>query len=58
MIKHALNRFGMPLHLEMTSSVYFYELFGEDLRPGPVAWIRDYGRKKRGYLLKIERKGF
>ncbi|XP_010929487.1 glucan endo-1,3-beta-glucosidase 1 isoform X2 [Elaeis guineensis] len=55
-IKHILDRSGTPLHPEITSSVYIYELFNEDLRPGPVSegnWGLFYGSGTPVYLLHL-----
>ncbi|XP_039140290.1 glucan endo-1,3-beta-glucosidase 1-like isoform X1 [Dioscorea cayenensis subsp. rotundata] len=60
MIKHVLDRSGTPLHPEMTSSVYLYELFDEDLRPGPVSeqhWGLFYGNATPVYLLHVTGSG-
>ncbi|KAF5954262.1 hypothetical protein HYC85_007118 [Camellia sinensis] len=53
LIKHVLDRSGTPLHPEITSSVYLYELFNEDLRAPPVSeanWGLFYGNSTPVYL--------
>ncbi|KAJ0983012.1 hypothetical protein J5N97_011267 [Dioscorea zingiberensis] len=59
-IKHVLDRTGTPLHPELTSSVYIYELFDEDLRPGPLSeqhWGLFYGNATPVYLLHVTGSG-
>ncbi|PPD84951.1 hypothetical protein GOBAR_DD18125 [Gossypium barbadense] len=54
LIKHVLDRSGTPLHPEITSSVYIYELFNEDLRSPPVSeanWGLFYSNSTPVYLL-------
>ncbi|XP_027329274.1 glucan endo-1,3-beta-glucosidase 1-like [Abrus precatorius] len=56
LIKHVLDRSGTPLHPEITSSVYIYELFNEDLRSPPVSeanWGLFYGNATPSYLLRV-----
>lgn len=54
LIKHILDRSGTPLHPEITSGVYIYELFNEDLRSPPISeahWGLFYGNSTPVYLL-------
>ncbi|XP_059642096.1 glucan endo-1,3-beta-glucosidase 2 [Cornus florida] len=37
LIKHVLNKTGTPKHPGITVSTYIYELYNEDLKPGPVS---------------------
>ncbi|KAJ1428727.1 X8 domain [Sesbania bispinosa] len=56
LIKHVFDRSGTPLHPEITSSVYIYELFNEDLRSSPVSeanWGLFYGNVTPVYLLRV-----
>ncbi|BAT89614.1 hypothetical protein VIGAN_06061100, partial [Vigna angularis var. angularis] len=56
LIKHVLDRSGTPLHPEITSSVYIYELFNEDLRSPPLLeayWGLFYGNATPAYLLRV-----
>ncbi|KAJ6292376.1 hypothetical protein OIU78_024531 [Salix suchowensis] len=56
MIKHVLDQSGTPLHPEITSSVYLYELFNEDLRSPPVSeanWGLFYANATPVYLLHV-----
>ncbi|KAL4201380.1 hypothetical protein AMTRI_Chr02g258390 [Amborella trichopoda] len=60
LIKHVLDRSGTPKHPEITSSVYIYELFNEDLRPLPVSemnWGLFYGNGTPVYLLHVSGTG-
>ncbi|XP_028060369.1 glucan endo-1,3-beta-glucosidase 1 [Camellia sinensis] len=60
LIKHVLDRSGTPLHPEITSSVYLYELFNEDLRAPPVSeanWGLFYGNSTPVYLLHVSGSG-
>ncbi|KAK1326737.1 Glucan endo-1,3-beta-glucosidase 1 [Acorus calamus] len=61
LIKHVLvDRGGTPLRPATTPSVYIYELFDEDLRPGPVSeanWGLFYGNGTPAYLLHVEGTG-
>lgn len=60
LIKHILDRSGTPFHLEITSSVYIYELFNEDLRSPPVSeanWGLFYGNSTPVYLLHVTGSG-
>ncbi|OVA07813.1 Glycoside hydrolase [Macleaya cordata] len=60
LIKHVLDRSGTPLHPELTSSVYIYELFNEDLRTSPVSeanWGLFYGNSTPVYLLHVSGSG-
>ncbi|CAL9758656.1 unnamed protein product [Musa acuminata subsp. burmannicoides] len=56
LIRHMLDRRGTPLRPEATPSVYIYELFDEDLRPGPLSeahWGLFYGNGTPAYLLNV-----
>lgn len=60
LIKHVFDRSGTPLHPELTSSVYIYELFNEDLRSPPVSeanWGLFYGNTTPVYLLHVSGSG-
>lgn len=60
LIKHILDRSGTPLHPEITSSVYIYELFNEDLRSPPASeanWGLFYGNSTAVYLLHVSGSG-
>ncbi|KAI3941494.1 hypothetical protein MKW98_022501 [Papaver atlanticum] len=60
LIKHVFDRSGTPLHPELTSSVYIYELFNEDLRENPVSeanWGLFYGNSTPVYLLHVSGTG-
>ncbi|KAF5474817.1 hypothetical protein F2P56_006677 [Juglans regia] len=60
LIKHILDHSGTPLHPEVTSSVYIYELFNEDLRSPPVSeanWGLFYGNSTAVYLLHVSGSG-
>lgn len=60
LIKHVLDKSGTPLHPEITSSVYIYELFNEDLRPGPISeasWGLFYANATPVYLLHVSGSG-
>ncbi|CAA0835894.1 Glucan endo-1-3-beta-glucosidase 1 [Striga hermonthica] len=60
LIKHVLDRSGTPLHPEVTSSVYIYELFNEDLRYPPVSeanWGLFYANSTPVYLLHVSGSG-
>ncbi|KAL3519452.1 hypothetical protein ACH5RR_017601 [Cinchona calisaya] len=60
LIKHVFDRSGTPLHPEITSSAYFYELFNEDLRSPPVSeanWGLFYGNSTPVYLLHVSGSG-
>lgn len=60
LIKHVLDRSGTPFHPEITSSVYLYELFNEDLRAPPVSeanWGLFYGNSTPVYLLHVSGSG-
>ncbi|KAG7012361.1 Glucan endo-1,3-beta-glucosidase 1 [Cucurbita argyrosperma subsp. argyrosperma] len=60
LIKHILDRSGSPFHPEITSSVYIYELFNEDLRSPPVSeanWGLFYGNSTPVYLLHVSGSG-
>ncbi|KAG6533177.1 glucan endo-1,3-beta-glucosidase 1-like [Zingiber officinale] len=55
LIRHVFGRTGTPMRPEATPSVYIYELFDEDLRPGPVSeasWGLFYGNGTAVYLLR------
>ena len=56
LIKHVFDHSGTPFHPEITSSVYIYELFNEDLRSPPVSeanWGLFYGNTTPVYLLHV-----
>ncbi|KAJ6827661.1 putative glucan endo-1,3-beta-glucosidase 1 [Iris pallida] len=60
LIKHVLDRSGTPLRPAATPSVYIYELFDEDLKPGPLSernWGLFYGNGSAAYLLRVEGSG-
>ncbi|GMH05297.1 hypothetical protein Nepgr_007137 [Nepenthes gracilis] len=60
LIKHVFDRSGTPYHPEITSSVYLYELFDEDLRAPPVSeanWGLFYGNSTPVYLLHVSGSG-
>lgn len=60
LIKHVLDRIGTPLHPEVTSDVYIYELFNEDLRAPPVSeanWGLFHGNSSPVYLLHVSGRG-
>ncbi|RAL49607.1 hypothetical protein DM860_001898 [Cuscuta australis] len=60
LIKHVLDRIGTPLHPEVTSDVYIYELFNEDLRAPPVSeanWGLFHGNSSPVYLLHVSGSG-
>ncbi|KAJ4760704.1 hypothetical protein LUZ62_071079 [Rhynchospora pubera] len=60
LVKHILEHSGTPSHPEFTSSVYVYELFNEDLRPGPISeanWGLFYGNGTPVYLLHVSGTG-
>ncbi|GAV85002.1 Glyco_hydro_17 domain-containing protein/X8 domain-containing protein [Cephalotus follicularis] len=60
LIKHVLDHSGTPLHPEITSSVYIYELFDEDLRSTPLSeanWGLFYGNSTPVYLLHVSGSG-
>lgn len=60
LIKHVLDRSGTPLRPEITSSVYIYELFNEDLRSPPVSeanWGLFNGNSTPVYLLHVSGSG-
>ncbi|KAK6124483.1 hypothetical protein DH2020_041764 [Rehmannia glutinosa] len=60
LIKHIFDRSGTPLHPEITSSVYIYELFNEDLRSPPLSeanWGLFYGNSTPVYLLHVSGSG-
>ncbi|XP_038895143.1 glucan endo-1,3-beta-glucosidase 1 [Benincasa hispida] len=60
LIKHILDRSGTPFHPEITSSVYIYELFNEDLRSPPLSeanWGLFYGNSTPVYLLHVSGSG-
>lgn len=60
LIKHVFDRSGTPMHPEITSSVYIYELFNEDLRSPPVSeanWGLFYGNSTPVYLLHVSGSG-
>nr|AIR93901.1 glucanase [Cicer arietinum] len=56
LIKHVFDRSGTPLNPEITSSVFIYELFNEDLRSPPLSeanWGLFYGNVTPVYLLHV-----
>ncbi|KAE9609547.1 hypothetical protein Lal_00006582 [Lupinus albus] len=56
LIKHVFDHTGTPLHPEITSSVYIYELFNEDLKSQPVCeanWGLFHGNTTPAYLLHV-----
>ncbi|KAI9198306.1 hypothetical protein LWI28_013573 [Acer negundo] len=60
LIKHVLDRGGTPFHPEITSSVYIYELFNEDLRSPPVSeanWGLFNANTTPSYLLHVSGSG-
>lgn len=60
LIKHVFDRSGTPFHPEITSNVYVYELFNEDLRSPPVSeanWGLFYGNSTPVYLLHVSGTG-
>ncbi|OIT22454.1 PREDICTED: glucan endo-1,3-beta-glucosidase 1 [Nicotiana attenuata] len=60
LIKHIFDRSGTPLHPEITSNVYIYELFNEDLRSPPVSeanWGLFHGNSTPVYLLHVSGSG-
>ncbi|XP_057960616.1 glucan endo-1,3-beta-glucosidase 1 isoform X2 [Malania oleifera] len=60
LIKHVNDQSGTPLHPEITSSVYIYELFNEDLRSPPISeanWGLFYANMTPVYLLHISGSG-
>jgi hypothetical protein len=60
LIKHIYDRSSTPLRPEITSSVYIYELFNEDLRSPPVSeanWGLFYGNSTPVYLLHVSGSG-
>lgn len=60
LIKHVFDRSGTPFHPEITSSVYIYELFNEDLRSPPVSeanWGLFNGNSTPVYLLHVSGSG-
>ncbi|XP_043689110.1 glucan endo-1,3-beta-glucosidase 1-like [Telopea speciosissima] len=60
LIKHVFDRGGTPLHPEVTSSMYLYELFNEDLRAPPVSeanWGLFYGNGSAVYVLHVSGSG-
>ncbi|XP_051128162.1 glucan endo-1,3-beta-glucosidase 1 isoform X2 [Andrographis paniculata] len=60
LIKHIFDRGGTPLHPEISSSVYIYELFNEDLRSPPLSeanWGLFYANTTPVYLLHVSGSG-
>ncbi|OWM85558.1 hypothetical protein CDL15_Pgr028981 [Punica granatum] len=60
LIKHILDRSGTPLHPEVTSNVYLYELFNEDLRTSPISeanWGLFNANTTPVYLLHVSGSG-
>ncbi|GAB4826580.1 hypothetical protein Ancab_033475 [Ancistrocladus abbreviatus] len=60
LIKHVFDRSGTPFHPEITSDVYIYELFNEDLMAPPVSeanWGLFYGNTTPVYLLHVSGSG-
>ncbi|XP_057545729.1 glucan endo-1,3-beta-glucosidase 1-like [Amaranthus tricolor] len=60
LIKHVYDRSGTPSRPEITSSVYLYELFNEDLRSPPISeanWGLFYANTTPVYLLHVSGSG-
>ncbi|KAL4367349.1 hypothetical protein GQ457_05G030650 [Hibiscus cannabinus] len=60
LIKHVIDQTGTPLHPEITSSVFIYELFNEDLRSPPVSeanWGLFNSSSTPVYLLHVSGSG-
>lgn len=60
LIKRVFDRVGTPLRPEITSSVFIYELFNEDLRSPPLSeanWGLFYGNTTPVYLLHVSGSG-
>lgn len=60
LIKHILDRSGTPFHPEVTSSLYIYELFNEDLRSPPISeanWGLFHANTTPVYLLHVSGSG-
>ncbi|KAL9688950.1 hypothetical protein QQ045_033377 [Rhodiola kirilowii] len=60
LIKHVLDKAGTPLHPEVTSNVYLYELFNENLRSPPVSeanWGLFHANLTPVYLLHVSGSG-
>ncbi|GAY35214.1 hypothetical protein CUMW_014980 [Citrus unshiu] len=60
LIKHILDRSGTPFHPEVTSNVYIYELFNEDLRSPPISeanWGLFHANTTPVYLLHVSGSG-
>ncbi|XP_042478870.1 glucan endo-1,3-beta-glucosidase 1-like isoform X2 [Macadamia integrifolia] len=56
LIKHVYDHSGTPLHPEMTSSTFIYELFNENQRASPTTeanWGLFYGNGTAVYLLQF-----
>ncbi|XP_066168592.1 glucan endo-1,3-beta-glucosidase 1 isoform X2 [Oryza sativa Japonica Group] len=60
LIKHVNDKPGTPMRPGAQASVYIYELFNEDLRPGPVSeanWGLFHGNGTPVYLLHVSGAG-
>ncbi|KAG8080396.1 hypothetical protein GUJ93_ZPchr0007g3451 [Zizania palustris] len=60
LIKHITDKPGTPMRPGTQASVYIYELFNEDLRPGPVSeanWGLFHGNGTPVYLLHVSGAG-
>uniref|UniRef100_A0A0E0EBU5 glucan endo-1,3-beta-D-glucosidase n=1 Tax=Oryza meridionalis TaxID=40149 RepID=A0A0E0EBU5_9ORYZ len=60
LIKHVTDKPGTPMRPGAQASVYIYELFNEDLRPGPVSeanWGLFHGNGTPVYLLHVSGAG-
>ncbi|KAF0889550.1 hypothetical protein E2562_026963 [Oryza meyeriana var. granulata] len=60
LIKHVTDKPGTPMRPGAQASVYIYELFNEDLRPGPVSeanWGLFHGNGTPVYLLHVSGTG-
>uniref|UniRef100_J3ML86 glucan endo-1,3-beta-D-glucosidase n=1 Tax=Oryza brachyantha TaxID=4533 RepID=J3ML86_ORYBR len=60
LIKHVSDKPGTPMRPGAQASVYIYELFNEDLRPGPVSeanWGLFHGNGTPVYLLHVSGTG-
>ncbi|KAL1355353.1 hypothetical protein AAHE18_05G107900 [Arachis hypogaea] len=56
LIRHVLNNSGTPKHPRIPVSTYIYELYNEDLRPGPVSeknWGLFYANGAPVYTLHL-----
>ncbi|XP_042018640.1 glucan endo-1,3-beta-glucosidase 3-like [Salvia splendens] len=60
LIRHILNNTGTPKHPGIAVSTYIYELYNEDLRPGPVSeknWGLFDGNGMPVYILRLTGSG-